>query len=307
MLFHSRSLTTMENIANWQQIAKQIEQVTDQPFTVTNSRPVSGGCINSAYILNSKNTSYFIKLNQANYLPMFEAEFSGLKEIFQTKTIRTPYPIACGVSSDQSFIVMESVPLVSSNSLSDKILGQQLATIHQLPQLFFGWHIDNTIGSTTQLNPRSENWVSFWKEYRLGFQLSLAETNGYGGKLTQSGMRLCESLDYFFSHYCPTPSLLHGDLWSGNTAVAANGEPVIYDPACYYGDREADIAMTELFGGFGSNFYAAYTDTYPLHSDYPVRKNLYNLYHILNHLNLFGEGYLHQAQNIIDSLLSEIK
>ena len=297
----------MENTYDWQQIAKQIEQAIHQSFTITNIRPVSGGCINSAYILYSKNTNYFIKLNQAEFLSMFEAEFSGLKEMFQTKTIKIPHPVVFGVSANNSFIVMENISITSANSLSDIKLGQQLAALHQIHQPFFGWHVDNTIGSTPQPNNASEKWVPFWKECRLGFQLSLAETNGYGGKLTQSGRKLCESLEYFFSNYSPTPSLLHGDLWSGNAAVTANGEPVIYDPACYYGDREADIAMTELFGGFGSSFYAAYTDTYPLHSDYPIRKKLYNLYHILNHLNLFGESYLHQAQNLIDSLLSEIK
>ncbi|MCK5831273.1 MAG: fructosamine kinase family protein [Methylococcales bacterium] len=297
----------MENTYSWQQIAKQIEQATQQSFTITNISPVSGGCINSAYILYSKKTSYFIKLNQANCLPMFEAEFSGLKEIIQTKTIKTPLPIICGVSEDKSFIVMENISFSFAKSLSDKKLGEQLAGLHQIPQPFFGWHVENTIGSTAQLNHSSEKWVSFWKKYRLGFQLSLAEKNGYGGKLSQSGRKLCESLDYFFSQYTPSPSLLHGDLWSGNAAVTTNGEPIIYDPACYYGDREADIAMTELFGGFGSNFYSAYTNTYPLDSDYPIRKNLYNLYHILNHLNLFGEGYRRQAQSLIDSLLSEIK
>ncbi len=292
----------------WQQIAQQIEQNVQQPFSISNIQSVSGGCINSTYILQSENNSYFIKLNQAKFLPMFEAEFAGLKELRKTKTIRIPQPIVCGISGDKTFLVMENIPLASSSKQSDEQLGQQLAALHQIQQPFFGWHIDNTIGSTPQPNSRSENWLSFWQTHRLGFQLSLAETNGYGGRLLQSGEKLSESLGYFFSDYHPTPSLLHGDLWSGNAAVSAtSNEPVIYDPACYYGDREADIAMTELFDGFGSNFYAAYSTIYPLDSGYSIRKKLYNLYHILNHLNLFGEGYLHQAQGLIDSLLSEIK
>lgn len=297
----------MENTSDWQHISEQIEQTTQQNFTVINIRPVSGGCINSAYILYSKNTSYFVKLNQAHCLPMFEAEFSGLQEMFQTNTIKIPHPIVCGISADQSFIVMEPLSLSSKNKLADKKLGQQLADLHQIPQPFFGWHSNNTIGSTTQLNSRSENWVTFWQQNRLDFQLSLAESNGYGGKLTQSGQHLSESLHTLFSNYNPIPSLLHGDLWSGNAAMMENGEPVIYDPACYYGDRETDLAMTELFGGFSASFYEAYSNAYPLHPDYPVRKNLYNLYHILNHLNLFGSSYQHQAQNMIDALLSEVK
>ncbi len=292
----------------WQIIAKEIEKTTHQPFIINSIQSVSGGCINATYIIQSNKKDYFIKLNQAKFLSMFEAEFAGLKELQETNTIRIPQPVVCGISADKTFLVMENIPLTSSSKQSDKQLGQQLATLHQIQQPFFGWHIDNTIGSTTQHNPRSENWLSFWQTHRLGFQLSLAETNGYGGRLLQSGEKLSESLGYFFSDYHPTPSLLHGDLWSGNTAVSAtSNEPVIYDPACYYGDREADIAMTELFGGFGSNFYAAYSTIYPLDSGYSIRKKLYNLYHILNHLNLFGEGYLHQAQGLIDSLLSEIK
>ncbi len=292
----------------WQLIAKEIEKTTHQSFIINNIQSVSGGCINATYIIQSSKKDYFIKLNQAKFLPMFEAEFASLKELRETKTIRIPQPIVYGISADKTFLVMENIPLTSSSKQSDEQLGQQLAALHQIQQPFFGWHIDNTIGSTPQPNSRSENWLSFWQTHRLGFQLSLAETNGYGGRLLQSGEKLSESLGYFFSAYHPTPSLLHGDLWSGNAAVSAtSNEPVIYDPACYYGDREADIAMTELFGGFGSNFYAAYSTIYPLDSGYSIRKKLYNLYHILNHLNLFGEGYLHQAQGLIDSLLSEIK
>ncbi len=299
----------MKNISEeWLQITQQIEQKINQPFVIKNIQSVSGGCINSAYILHSDQKSFFIKLNQAKFLPMFEAEFSGLKELLDTKTIKIPQPIVCGLSADKSFLVMENIPFSSPSKHSDEQFGEQLAALHQTQQPFFGWHIDNTIGSTTQHNPRSDDWLSFWQTHRLGFQLSLAETNGFGGSLRQSGEKLSEALPLFFSDYHPTPSLLHGDLWSGNAAVSAtNSQPVIYDPACYYGDREADIAMTELFGKFGSNFYVGYSNTYPLDSDYSVRKNVYNLYHILNHLNLFGASYLSQAQNMIDSLLSEIR
>jgi fructosamine-3-kinase len=201
---------------------------------------------------------------------------------------------------------LEKIAIGLRSADSDVKLGQQLAALHQINQPYYGWQQNNTIGSTEQINNSSDDWIGFWREHRLGFQLSLAEKNGYGGSLIRSGERLSESLDCFFSNYTPQPSLLHGDLWSGNASVTNDGEPIIYDPACYYGDREADIAMTELFGGFGSNFYAAYNESYPLDSNYTIRKTLYNLYHILNHLNLFGEGYLHQAENMIDSLLAEI-
>lgn len=297
----------MENTLDWQQIGKQIEMATGQPFSIKQTHSVSGGCINSAYILEGDNAqSFFIKLNQSGLLSMFEAEFAGLEEISKSETVKVPQPIVCGISTDKAFIVLEKISIGSGNANSDVKLGQQLAALHQINQPYYGWQQNNTIGSTKQINDSSDNWMSFWREHRLGFQLSLAEKKGYGGSLIRSGERLSESLDCFFSNYTPQPSLLHGDLWSGNASTTKSGEPIIYDPACYYGDREADIAMTELFGGFGSNFYAAYNESYPLDSDYTIRKTLYNLYHILNHLNLFGEGYLHQAENMIDSLLAEI-
>ncbi len=296
----------MLNIPDWKKISSLIEQTTKQPFSITNTRPVSGGCINTAYILQAKRNNYFIKFNHAGRLLMFEAEFAGLKEIAQTDTVKVPQPILYHLLDKHAFLVLEMVSLSSGTGQSDTLLGSQLAKLHQIEQAFFGWHQDNTIGSTEQINPSSDEWITFWRDNRLGFQLSLAEKNGYEGQLLRSGEKLSESVDVLFNSYSPHPSLLHGDLWSGNASVTNKGVPIIYDPACYYGDREADIAMTELFGGFSSNFYAAYNEQYPLDSDYSVRKNLYNLYHILNHLNIFGSSYLHQAQNMIDSLLSEI-
>lgn len=296
----------MVNTSDWQAIAKHIDQATHQPFTILNTRPVSGGCINAAFILEGENKSYFIKLNQRTLLSMFEAEYAGLAEMAQTGTVKVPQPIVYGVFADKAFLVLEMISLASGNSQSDKQLGHQLAALHKTRQPSFGWHQNNTIGSTDQINESSENWISFWRNNRLNFQLALAQKNGFGGRLIQSTEKLSDSLDTFFSNYKPHPSLLHGDLWSGNAAVTNQGQPVIYDPACYYGDRETDIAMTELFGGFGPGFYAAYNESYPLDSDYRIRKTLYNLYHILNHLNLFGTGYLQQAQNMTDSLLAEL-
>ncbi|MGZ8947750.1 MAG: fructosamine kinase family protein, partial [Methylococcaceae bacterium] len=171
---------------------------------------------------------------------------------------------------------------------------------------YFGWHRDNTIGSTLQINNQSNDWLTFWREQRLGFQLKLAGNNGYGGSLQANGECLCSDMAILFNDYMPQPSLLHGDLWAGNAAVDKLGSPVIFDPACYYGDREADLAMTELFGGFSRDFYAAYQAVWPLDDGYDVRKTLYNLYHILNHLHLFGGGYLRQAESMMAMLLSEI-
>lgn len=238
---------------------------------------------------------------------MFEAEASGLTEIAGTDTVRVPLPVCCGTVGEQCFLAMEYLHLQPAGGVSGRLLGQRLAALHHKSQSFFGWQRDNTIGSTPQLNPRHSDWVGFWAQSRLGFQLKLAETQGYRGKLQRDGQKLMECLSAFFSSYQPKPSLLHGDLWGGNFAADETGQPVIFDPACYYGDREADIAMTELFGGFGRDFKTAYADAYPLDTGYGTRKTLYNLYHIINHLNLFGGGYLGQAESMLVRLLAEVR
>ena len=166
----------------------------------------------------------------------------------------------------------------------------------------FGWERDNTIGATHQANAWREDWITFWREQRLGFQLELVGRHGYTG-LQRHGERLLDRFQVLIDHD-PLPSLLHGDLWGGNISYDNTGEPVIFDPAVYYGDHKADLAMTELFGGFGSDFYAAYRAAWPLDAGYPTRKMLYNLYHILNHTNLFGGGYAGQAQGMIERLLA---
>lgn len=289
---------------NWQSISEHIESATGQIFKIDSTQAIAGGDINTAYRIMGNGKRYFIKLNRASLLPMFEAEFSGLQEIASTHTVSVPAPIVYGKAADHSFLVLEHLEFGSSNKASCRQLGQQLASMHQQINSYFGWHRDNTIGSTPQLNDRRDDWIAFWREQRLGFQLRLAQKNGYGGRLLLEGERLCSELDSLFDNYLPQPSLLHGDLWAGNSAVDKQGNPVIFDPACYYGDREADLAMTELFGGYSQDFYAAYQDIWPLDQGYKVRKTLYNLYHILNHLNLFGGGYLRQAENMIEQLLS---
>ncbi|MGR9087231.1 MAG: fructosamine kinase family protein [Gammaproteobacteria bacterium] len=291
----------------WNAIANCIEQATGRAFNVVTAQPIAGGDINSAYRIESDDgTNYFLKLNRPELLPMFEAESDGLQEIAATRTVSVPYPIASGKTSEHAFLVLEFLGFGSSHRASCRLLGQQLAEMHRIQQPYFGWHRDNTIGSTPQLNEPHDDWPTFWSEQRLGFQLKLAAKNGYGGRLQQSGEHLRTALAGFFVNYHTIPSLLHGDLWAGNSAVDRQGRPVVFDPACYYGDREADLAMTELFGGYSQDFYAAYQDTWPIDPDYRIRKTLYNVYHILNHLNLFGGGYMRQAEHMMDLLLSEL-
>ena len=292
---------------NWRTILEQIEVATNLPFNLVNVRSLAGGDINSAYCLQGADRNYFVKLNSAELIGMFEAEAAGLSELAATKTVRIPNPVVHGLTGQHAFLVLEFIEFGSGNKTSETLLGQQLALLHQQRQAYFGWHRGNTIGSTPQPNNHCEDWLTFWHEYRLQHQLQLAAKHGYRGHLQPNGAQLCHRLAAFFDGYSPQPALLHGDLWGGNTATDKQSNPVIFDPACYYGDREADLAMTELFGGFSPDFYAAYRETYPVDSGYVTRKTLYNLYHILNHLNLFGGGYLRQAENMILSLLSEVK
>jgi protein-ribulosamine 3-kinase len=292
---------------NWQTISEHIEIATGVAFKVTSFRAIQGGDINSAFRLQGDGKSYFAKLNRTDLAAMFEAEFAGLQEMASTQTIRVPIPVTCGKTAEHSFLVLENLEFGSSSKASECLLGRQLAQMHQQIQPYFGWQRDNTIGSTKQPNSKSDDWLNFWRDQRLGFQLKLAAANGYGGRLQAQGELLLGDMEDLFYNYRPKPSLLHGDLWSGNAAVDKEGSPVVFDPACYYGDREADLAMTELFGGFSQDFYAAYEDVWLLDQGYNVRKAFYNLYHILNHLNLFGGGYLRQAENTLARIQSEIR
>jgi fructosamine-3-kinase len=287
-------------------VARAISQATGERFVPEARQGVGGGCINSTEVLEGGGRRYFVKSNDAARLDMFEAEAAGLAEIACSISVRVPRPICTGRHGGRAFLVLEYLELGGGGKNTDELLGRQLAAMHRASQARFGWQRDNTIGSTPQINSEETDWPRFYREHRLRYQLQLAGRNGHRGNLQKQGERLLERLPVFFSSYLPRPSLLHGDLWGGNHAALADGTPVIFDPAVYYGDREADLAMTELFGGFGSGFYSAYRAAWPLDPGYRVRKDLYNLYHVLNHLNLFGGGYRGQAERLIDRLLAEV-
>ncbi len=289
------------------ELARYIAAATGHAFAPGSHQDVGGGCINRALVLEGGAQRYFVKLNTAERLPMFEAEAEGLRAIAATHTVRVPQPVCSGVAANQAFLVLEYLPLRGANVQAQEQLGRALAQMHRATAPRFGWTRDNTIGSTPQPNREADDWVAFWRTQRLGFQLGLAADNGHGGSLQRDGEKLLEKLPALFRDYRPLASLLHGDLWGGNAAATDTGEPVIFDPAVYYGDREADLAMTGLFGGFSERFHAAYREAWPLDHGYRVRKNLYNLYHVLNHLNLFGGGYHAQAQQMIERLLAEVR
>lgn len=289
----------------WPEIGAQIAAATGHMFAVTGVRAIGGGCINQTYRIDNGTQRYFVKLNDSGSLAMFEAEVAGLLEIRQANAIRVPVPICHGENNQVAWLVLEYLELGGHGKASD--LGEQLAMLHRSAAKQFGWFRDNTLGQTPQINTQASDWVDFWRVRRLQYQLDLAATNGFHGKLQQLGEQLLCDLDKLLPKSPQLPSLLHGDLWGGNYAYDQSGNPVLFDPAVYYGDREADIAMTELFGGFSADFYAAYRYNYPLDSGYNTRKVVYNLYHILNHLNLFGSSYRHQAEHMMGWLLAEIR
>jgi protein-ribulosamine 3-kinase len=291
-------------MSDWAAIAAHIATATGQPFTPRPPRPVGGGCINSAVILSDAERTFFVKTNTAERLPMFEAEAAGLAELAASGALRVPAPVCHGRTATLGYLVLERLDL--GGPTRGALAGRQLAALHRTLAPTFGWPRNNHIGATPQPNTPTTDWVTFWRDQRLGHQLTLAAANGYGQVLQRGGEQLLLVLDQLIGHR-PEPSLLHGDLWGGNLGYLRDGTPVIYDPAVYYGDREADLAMTELFGGFDADFYAAYREAWPLPPGYRVRKTLYNLYHVINHLNLFGGGYLSQARAMIERLLAEVR
>lgn len=286
----------------WTEIAQAISQATDEKFAIAQTKSVSGGCINQSYRVSSNNAEYFVKLNDASQVEMFAAEALGLKQMYVTKTITVPQPICYGTAGNSSYIVLQWLNLGSGNSQIYQEMGRQLAAMHrQGTSQRFGWERNNTIGSTPQINTWTDSWADFFAEHRIGYQLKLAKRRG--GSFPDP-TKVINAVRNKLANRQPKASLVHGDLWSGNAAIATDGSPVILDPATYYGDRETDVAMTELFGGFPTVFYNGYNEAWQLDSGYQQRKSIYNLYHVLNHFNLFGGGYANQAKRIIGQIIS---
>jgi fructosamine-3-kinase len=292
--------TIPKSSAMWDAIEAQIQSVTGVSFTTRDRRSVSGGSINQASCISDGRQSYFVKLNSANQVIMFEAEAFGLQDLAASGSIRVPRPICWGTTKNNSYIVLEWIDLGRGTPSSWVELGRQLAHLHRgTHSKGFGWDRNNTIGSTPQLNPWTQDWADFFIEHRIGYQIQLAQRRGASFAQTD---RLLRAIANLLSHR-PVPSLVHGDLWSGNAGFSTISEPVIFDPAVYWGDREVDIAMTELFGKFPQGFYTGYRDEWPLDEGYELRKRVYNLYHILNHFNLFGGSYYAQAEQMMAQII----
>jgi fructosamine-3-kinase len=275
------------------------------PPTATRWIGLGGSTFGGTWRLECGGARYFVKTQSASRLVVLEAEADGLRELSRAGAIRVPAPVVCGSAGECAFLALEWLDFGDGGR--DAALGAGLARLHRVTAERYGWRHDNTIGTSLQENAWSDDWATFFRDQRIGRQLALAARNGAGRRLQRDGEKLLAAIPLLLAGHAPAASLLHGDLWCGNAARLASGEPVIYDPAVYFGDREADLAMTELFGGFGSDFHAAYRSAWPIDAGYPLRRTLYNLYHVLNHFNLFGADYGNQAQMMIAQLLAGVR
>jgi len=285
-------------------VQQKIEQWAGE--SIQRKESLSGGCIaNAQKITMGSGQSYFLKYSGsvvASGTASFIQEAHGLRELSEAKAIRIPNVLL----QDSRFLLLEYIRpgTVSDRSNFFKQFGEQFAALHRLQGAQFGFYEDNLIGATPQHNQptasEAQNWIEFYFNKRLLVQYRLAETNGYVTEEMQQKFSLLENqMESILGGTQEPPSLLHGDLWSGNFIVDDQGEPCLIDPAVYYGHREADLAMTTLFGGFDQAFYQAYQNVFPLPLGHETRQPLYQLYHVMNHLNLFGTGYLGQTLSIL--------
>ena len=286
----------------WQAITQQLSDTLLFQYDIIEKTKLDGGDISESYMISDGKERYFIKINDKEFLPVFEAETESLRILRESNSVHVPEHVLTGSTKDHAFIILNYLvtkPL--DDSTNSYAFGVQLAKLHQWgDQKEYGFDIDNYIGSTVQPNNWTKKWCQFFAEQRLGWQLQL---------LHEKGIDLVNIEDFLevvkqrLSNHSPRPALLHGDLWSENVANSPIG-PICYDPASYWGDRECDIAMTELFGGFEPEFYQGYESILPLDIGYVERKDIYNLYHILNHYNQFGGHYLDEAEYLTKKILS---
>ena len=283
-------------------VAAALAAALGRPVASAPEAAVAGGSIHAAYRWPAGAGALFVKLAPAADAALFAAEADGLAALATAGALRVPAVLGAGVAGDDAWLALEWLGLAPDAAGADAALGAGLAALHRVGAERFGYPRDNYLGRAPQPNGWHDDWPAFLAARRLGPQLARAARNH--PTLAARGERLLGRLAAFYGGYRPVPSLLHGDLWSGNRGALADGTPVVFDPAPYYGDREADLAMTRLFGGFGSDFYAAYEAAWPLAPGAAGRAGLHQLYHLLNHLNLFGAAYRAPALALLDRLLA---
>lgn len=282
-----------------EKIKKRIEEKLGSKIKSFSS--LSGGCISDAFKISTANgTSFFLKYNPSASNDMFFKEANGLRELDKSNAIKIPEVL----SVDEDYILLEFIASGNRKKKFFEDFGKSFAEMHKFKSDSFGFYENNYIGSNPQINIPDEkeksDWTAFYLNKRILFQLQLAEKLGNSTDELRKGISKLENkIEDIIGHNSEKPSLLHGDLWAGNYMIDQNGNAVLIDPAAYYGHREADLGMTKLFGGFNSEFYKAYNESFPLEDGFDYRENIYKLYHVLNHLNLFGGGYYSQAISLI--------
>jgi len=282
-----------------EKIKKRIEEKLGSKIKSFSS--LSGGCISDAFKISTENgTSFFLKYNPSASNNMFLKEANGLRELDKSNSIKIPEVL----SVDEDYILLEFIASGNRKKNFFEDFGKSFAEMHKFKSVSFGFYENNYIGSNPQINIPDEkeksDWTAFYLNKRILFQLQLAEKLGNSTDELRKGISKLENkIEDIIGHNSEKPSLLHGDLWGGNYMIDQNGNAVLIDPAVYYGHREADLGMTKLFGGFNSEFYKAYNESFPLEDGFDYRENIYKLYHVLNHLNLFGGGYYSQAISLI--------
>tara|TARA_B100001142_G_scaffold329115_1_gene391299 strand:- start:14509 stop:15366 length:858 start_codon:yes stop_codon:yes gene_type:complete len=272
------------------QIKKTLEDKISPNIFLKKCINITGGCVNTSYKIITNMGAFFVKYNLNAKPNMFKAEFDGLNFIRKLNAIDTPNII--GV--DNNFLLLEFIPVSDTNSIFWKNFGRKLAALHLNTNDNFGLCFDNYIGLLPQINKKHKDWIEFFINARLIPQLNISF-------LTSSIKNDFEKLFIKLPNILPNiqPSLIHGDLWYGNFLIKDNEMPVLIDPAIYFGNREMDISMTKLFGGFHTDFYSAYNESYPLDNDWEDRIDICNLYSLLVHINMFGKGYISQVRNIL--------
>lgn len=266
---------------------------------------VSGGEIARAHVLKGADYWVFVKSLPLGQGGLLSAEADGLEAIRRTNTLRVPRVIRRGIQDDSAWLALEYLELAERTPAADAELGRLLAEMHRSEGEHFGWHRNNYIGLTPQRNPRTESWTEFFLFHRLGFQFDRLISTHPDDRWVELKQGVFGQWHDHHAGHRPPPALVHGDLWRGNTAAVGLNLPVVFDPAVHFADRETDLAMTRLFGGFSEDFYRAYEDTWPLPSGYQMRQPFYTLYHVLNHANMFGGAYLDSVSRICRRIMDQ--
>ncbi len=267
-------------------------------------RPVAGGDTSQTCLLETRNGSAFVKFESSDRCALLAAEADGLAALSRAGCVRVPQllghqPFEAG----GGWLALEALKLRPRTRPVDRRLGHELAMQHRDQGEMFGWHRDNYLGPMPQSNDVAGDWSEFFRQRRLAPQIQRLVQSRRGPGLDEAAQQVLAAWTRLGADHDPEPSLLHGDLWAGNAAALSDGTPVIYDPAVHYGDRECDLAMADLFGGFSEDFFRAYREAWPLPGGWRQRRAFYQLYHVLNHANLFGGSYVASAEHRMRELI----